>query len=187
MPILLPEWDSVFPFVQQVLHLTGHGRSVWPMKVKKCFLYVSCYVILTVSDLDSFSFLPNKLRSMAPLKTPRNIWLKVVICELRVWCVISRYRDEAVCWEEPSLTSVCGPSLSVIAGLNFAAARMSVSFECCVLSGRGPWVRPITHPGEYYRICVCAPLSMIRCNKNPRHLKWLCKWVRNKKGIKETS
>jgi hypothetical protein len=26
--------DSVFPCVHEALHLTGHGRSVWPMYVK---------------------------------------------------------------------------------------------------------------------------------------------------------
>ena len=33
-------------------------------------------------------------------------------------------------------------------------ARMSVSCECCVLSGRGLYDRPITRPEESYRLCV---------------------------------
>jgi hypothetical protein len=38
---------------------------------------------------------------------------------------------------------------------------MSVSFECCVLSGRGLCDRPITRPEEAYRVCVleCGPVQ----------------------------
>jgi hypothetical protein len=31
---------------------------------------------------------------------------------------------------------------------------MSVSCECCVLSGRGLCIRLITHPEESYRVCL---------------------------------
>jgi hypothetical protein len=34
MPIPAPEWDRFSPFVHKELHLTGHGRSFWPIKVK---------------------------------------------------------------------------------------------------------------------------------------------------------
>jgi len=34
MPISASEWDRIFPFVHKALHLTGHGRPVWPIKVK---------------------------------------------------------------------------------------------------------------------------------------------------------
>jgi hypothetical protein len=32
---------------------------------------------------------------------------------------------------------------------------MSVSFDCCVLSGRSLWEELITRPEESYRLCVC--------------------------------
>jgi hypothetical protein len=32
---------------------------------------------------------------------------------------------------------------------------MSVSFECCVLSGRSLFYELITRPEESYRLCVC--------------------------------
>jgi hypothetical protein len=54
----------------------------------------------------------------------------------------------------PSEASVCGRSLAGIAGLNPAEARMSISCECCVLSGRGLCVGLITRPEESYRV-VC--------------------------------
>jgi hypothetical protein len=41
---------------------------------------------------------------------------------------------------------------------------MSVSCECCVLSGRGLCDRPISRPEETYRVCVS--LSVIKCNNN---------------------
>jgi hypothetical protein len=52
---------------------------------------------------------------------------------------------------------VCGPSLAMIAGSKptGGGAWMSVSRECCVLSGRGLCFGPITRPEEYYRVwCV---------------------------------
>jgi len=50
---------------------------------------------------------------------------------------------------------------------------LSVSFECCVLSGRGLCDRPITRPEESYRVRMCVSLSVIRCNSNPLHLQWV--------------
>ena len=51
-------------------------------------------------------------------------------------------------------STVCGLSLAGIAGSN-PAGGMDVSFECCVLSGRGSYNGPITHPEESYRVwCV---------------------------------
>ena len=47
---------------------------------------------------------------------------------------------------------------------------MSVSCECCLMSGRGLWGGPIPRPEESYRlcvcvcVCVCVSLSMIICN-----------------------
>jgi hypothetical protein len=53
-----------------------------------------------------------------------------------------------------SKTWVCGRSLTGIAGSD-AARCMNVSFECCVLSGRGLCVGLITRPEESYRVlCV---------------------------------
>jgi hypothetical protein len=46
---------------------------------------------------------------------------------------------------------VCGRSLAGIADSNPSGARMSVSCECCVLSGRGSSVGLITRPEESYR------------------------------------
>jgi hypothetical protein len=43
---------------------------------------------------------------------------------------------------------------------------MSVSCECCVLSGRGLCDELITRPEESYRVCLCVTLSVIRCNNN---------------------
>ena len=47
---------------------------------------------------------------------------------------------------------VCGRSLARIVGSNPVGARMSVSCECCVLSGRGLCVGLITRPEESYRV-----------------------------------
>jgi hypothetical protein len=52
---------------------------------------------------------------------------------------------------------VCGRSLTRIVGSNPPGAWMSVSCECCVLSGRGLYVGPISGPEESYRVwCVCV-------------------------------
>jgi hypothetical protein len=45
-------------------------------------------------------------------------------------------------------------------------AWMSVSCECCVLSGGGIYDGPIPLPEESYRVCVCVSLSATRCNNN---------------------
>jgi hypothetical protein len=49
-------------------------------------------------------------------------------------------------------------------------AWMSVSCECCVLSGRGFCDGLITHPEESYRV-LCVSLSVIKDNSNPLHLQ----------------
>jgi hypothetical protein len=49
---------------------------------------------------------------------------------------------------------VCGRSPAANAGSNTAGARMSVSIDCCVLSGKGLCDGPITRPGDSYRVCV---------------------------------
>jgi hypothetical protein len=48
---------------------------------------------------------------------------------------------------------VYGRLLAGIWGSNPAGAWMSVSFECCMLSGRGLCDGPITRPEESYRLC----------------------------------
>ena len=54
-----------------------------------------------------------------------------------------------------SKTSVFGRSLAGIAGSIPAGTWMSVSSECCVLSGRGLCIGLITRPEESYRMwCV---------------------------------
>jgi len=58
---------------------------------------------------------------------------------------------------------VCGRSLAGIAGSN-PAGGMNVSFECCVLSGRGLCVGLITRPEESYRVwCVCVCVCVCVC------------------------
>ena len=50
---------------------------------------------------------------------------------------------------------LCGPLIAGIAGSNPPGACMPVSFECCVLSGRGLGDGPIPHLEESCRIlCV---------------------------------
>jgi len=56
--------------------------------------------------------------------------------------------EEVAAW---SKAWVCGSSLFGIAGSN-PAGGMNVSFECCVLSGRGLWVGLIARPEESYRV-----------------------------------
>jgi hypothetical protein len=56
---------------------------------------------------------------------------------------------------------VCGRSLAGIAASN-PTGVMKVSFECCVLSGRGLCVGLITRPEESYRV-VCLGVIV-----NPR-------------------
>ena len=52
---------------------------------------------------------------------------------------------------------VCGRWLAGIAGSKPAEARMSLSFECRLLSGRGLYVGLITRPEEACRVrCVCV-------------------------------
>ena len=53
---------------------------------------------------------------------------------------------------------VCGRLLAGIAGSNPSGAWMSVSCECCVLSGRGICVSLITRPDE---MVWCVSLSVI--------------------------
>jgi len=50
---------------------------------------------------------------------------------------------------------VYGRSSAETVGSNPAGAWISVSFECCMLSGRGFCFRLITHPKESHRLwCV---------------------------------
>ena len=50
---------------------------------------------------------------------------------------------------------VCGCSLVGITGSNRAEARKSVSFECCMLSGRGLCAGPIARTGGIVPSVVC--------------------------------
>jgi hypothetical protein len=51
---------------------------------------------------------------------------------------------------------VCGRSLAGIVGANPAGVRMSVSCECCVLSGRSLCDGLITRPGVLPSVvCLC--------------------------------
>jgi len=54
-------------------------------------------------------------------------------------------------------------------------AWLSVSCECCMLSGRGLCDELITRPEESYWVCVCVcvcvSLNATRCNNNSLHLQ----------------
>jgi hypothetical protein len=72
---------------------------------------------------------------------------------------MSRFKLPA--WHSPipvvvrSKAWVCGRSLAGIVGSNPTGAWMSVSCECCVLSGRGLCDGLISRPGDSYRVwCV---------------------------------
>jgi hypothetical protein len=54
-------------------------------------------------------------------------------------------------------------------------ARMSVSCECCLLSGRGLCERADLSRGVLPSVCVCVCVcvSVMRCNNNPLHLQWV--------------
>ena len=40
---------------------------------------------------------------------------------------------------------------------------MSLSYECCVLSGRGLCEGSIPHPEDFYRVCVCVRVCVRAC------------------------
>jgi len=63
------------------------------------------------------------------------------------------YRKERVVTSVPiSLSAGCGRLLAGIAGSNPDDAWISVSCECCVLSGRGPCDGPIPRPEKSSRV-----------------------------------
>jgi len=45
--------------------------------------------------------------------------------------------------------------------------------ECGVLSGRGLCDGPIPIAEKSYWVCVWVSVSVMRCNINPTHLKWV--------------
>jgi hypothetical protein len=60
-------------------------------------------------------------------------------------------------------------------------ARMSVSFDCCVFSGRGFCVGLITRPEESYRVCVCVCVCVcvfMKCDRESSIMKrpWPWPW-----------
>jgi hypothetical protein len=57
---------------------------------------------------------------------------------------------------------VLGRSFAGIAVSN-SARGMDVCCECCVLSGRGLYVRLITPPGESYQVYVCVCMCVCVC------------------------
>ena len=68
---------------------------------------------------------------------------------------------------------VCGLSHSGNVGSNPAGAWMSVSCECCVLSGTGLCDGPIPRTEEPYGMCVRASLSVVRFYNNTLQLQRL--------------
>jgi hypothetical protein len=70
-------------------------------------------------------------------------------------CLAALARIQPIPAAARSESWIWGRSLAGIAGSNPAGTRMSVSCECCVLSGTGLWVGLITRPEESYRTwCV---------------------------------
>ena len=69
-------------------------------------------------------------------------------------------KTRRLCWKsycldgykDPSSRAVCGQSFAGIMGWKPTGGMMSVSYECCMLSGRGLCDGPITRPGESYRV-----------------------------------
>jgi hypothetical protein len=55
-------------------------------------------------------------------------------------------------WPHDLRLGVCGRLRAGIVGSNRTGAWMSISCECCVLSGRGLCDGLITFPGESYRV-----------------------------------
>jgi len=51
--------------------------------------------------------------------------------------------------------------------------EVSLSYEFCVLSGKGLCDRPIPRAEEFYWMYVCVSLSVIRRNSNPVLQQWL--------------
>jgi hypothetical protein len=45
-----------------------------------------------------------------------------------------------------------GRALAGIVGSNTKGGMVFITWECCVLSGRGLYIRPITRPEESYRV-----------------------------------
>ena len=87
----------------------------------------------------------------------------------------TRIADEPVPVAARSKAWVCGGTLAGIAGSN-PVRVMSVSCDCCVLSGRGLCVGPIIRPEESYRLCcvvVCDRQTSIMRTVWPG---WGC-WV----------
>ena len=70
-------------------------------------------------------------------------------------------------------------------------ALMSISSECCVLSGRGLCDEPIPRPSVNVCVCVCvcvrASLNAIRCNNIPLHLQRLGRRGQTKKERRKSS
>jgi hypothetical protein len=71
---------------------------------------------------------------------------------------------------------VCGRLLAGISGSNLASTWASVSFELCVLSGRGLCDGPISPLWESYRVW-CIQLSVARWNSNPRSQARYMIWI----------
>ena len=66
---------------------------------------------------------------------------------------VGKFLHSRAQWPNGFKARVCGRPLSGNAGSNPAEALMSVSCECCVLSGRGLCDGPIPRPEESYWLC----------------------------------
>jgi hypothetical protein len=69
---------------------------------------------------------------------------------------------------------VCGRSLGGIAGSNAPGAWMSVSYDCCVSSGRGLCDRPMTCPEESYSVW-CVWVWSWNLNNEEAEAYWGCR------------
>ena len=74
---------------------------------------------------------------------------KIMYCNYNSW-----NSNQSVPVAAQSKAGVCGPRLLGVWVRMPPEARLSISCECCVFSGRGFCGRPISRAEESYRLCV---------------------------------
>ena len=77
------------------------------------------------------------------------------ICVLKTLLICQTHSFPSILVAARSKAWLCGCSLAGIVGLYpDGGMDVSLSCECCVLSGRGHCVEPITRTEDSYRLCV---------------------------------
>jgi len=153
---------------------SGCTACTEPQCLYKAILYLTLYVSTTSKGVNHSIWL-----IIAPLS---KWYLHPPIVYIKLHDVIRTELSSTPMWTCISiltpLTSTSKPVLVAARLLRLPVrippgARMSVSYECCVLLGRGLCDGLITRPEESYRVCVCVcvSVSVIRCNSNPLHLR----------------